>query len=383
VKFLPLLWAGLWRRRGRAILTLLSIVNAFLLLGLLNSFTSGLDNVAGESRADQLITRSKINMMEPMPVSLTQQIRAVPGVESVTPLILFPTIIENQLQGPIGLGVDVAQYFAANRELSISRDALAAMAQTRTAAIISPALAEQYGWKVGDRVPLRSALWANRDGSRTWPIDIVGIYKSTDSTSGGGGGAVILNYAYIDEGRASGKGTANWFALRTADPSRSAAVGEAIDRLFENSPYETKTSTSQQLAQDQIRQIGDIGFVVNAIVGAVFFALLFYVGAVMVQSVRERTPELAVLKALGFTDRAILILIVAESLLFCIFAAMIGLLIAYVLFPLATSAIGFPLAPQGVVLRGLVLAIALALLSGLPPALRAMRLTVVEGLAGK
>jgi putative ABC transport system permease protein len=381
VKYFPLLWSGIWRRRGRTILTLLSIVNAFLLLGLLNSFTSGIANVAAETRADSLITRSKISMLEPLPVGLTEQIRSVPGVKSVTPLILFPTSYQNQVQGPLGLGADVEQYFAANPTLVVSKDVVAAMKVKRAGAIIGPGLVERYGWKVGDHIPVKSALWANRDGSNIWAIDIVGVYKATDSTAGNN--VMVMNYDYIDEGRQTAKGTANWFALRVSDPSRAAAISTQIDRLFDNSPHETKTSTSQQLAQDQLSQIGDIGFVVNAIAGAVFFALLFYVGTVMVQSVRERTSELAVLKALGFTDRAILMLIVSEALLLCVFAAMLGLLLSSTLFSLAGNAIGFPMKAHGVILRGLLLAASLALLTGLPPAWRAMRLSVVEALAGK
>lgn len=381
MKFLPLLWAGLWRRRGRAILTLLSIVNAFMLLGILNSFTSGLDNVAAETGAEALITRSKINLLEPLPVGHAQQISAVSGVQSVTPMILFLASYQSQAQGLRGYGVYPEQFFAANRDFIVAKDALVAMEGSRTGAIIGPGLVKRYGWKVGDRVPLTSLLWRNRDGSNTWPIDIVGVYKPTDSSAGDE--TLILNYKYIDEGRTAAKGTASWFALRVSDASKAAAISAEIDRIFDNSPHETKTTTAAQMAHDQIKQIGDIGFVVNAIVGAVFFALLFYVGAVMVQSVRERTPELAVLKALGFTDRAILILIVSESLVFCVVAAMLGLLLASVLFPLAASAIGFPIEPTGVVLRGVLLAIALAVLSGLPPAIRAMRLNVVEALAGK
>ena len=381
MKFFPLVWAGLWRRRGRSILTILSIVNAFLLLGLLNSFTSGLDNVAAETRADSLITRSKISLVEPLPVGHAQQIQAVPGVRSVTPIVIFPTSYQNQFQGPLGLAVNPEQYFASNPTIKVDKAVLSAMEQKRTGAIVGPGLITRYGWKVGDRVPLNSSLWPNRDGSTTWPIDIVGLYQTTDSTAGDN--IMVLNYDYIDEGRAYSKGTANWFALRVSDPSKSVAISEAIDRIFDNSPFETKTSTAQQMAQDQIRQIGDIGFVVNAIVGAVFFALLFYVGAVMVQSVRERTPELGVLKALGFTDRGILALIASESLLLCVAAAMLGLLLATVLFPLGAAFIGFPIEPQGVFLRGLLLAVGLALLSGLPPAWRAMRLSVVDALAGR
>lgn len=381
MKFMPLLWAGVWRRRGRTMLTLLSIINAFLLLGMLESFTSGLGNVAAETAANSLMTRSRISMSEPLPIGLAGQIKTVPGVADVSPIVFFPTAYRNEVQGPMGLGVNVEQYVAANPDLNVSKDALAAMAQKRTGVLIGSALVDKYGWKVGDHVPLKSLLWANQAGVATWEFDVVGTFKSADSTVGNS--VFLINYDYVDEARLAAKGTANFFSFHIADPHAAPAIGNQIDRMFANSPHETTTSPSAKLAQEQLSQIGDIGLVVNAIAGAVFFSLLFYIGSSMVLSVRERTSELATLKAIGFSDGGVLGLIVGESLLLCLAGAFIGLGLVALLFPLAVKAIGLPIAAKGVLLLGLAIALALALLGGLPSAFRAMRLSVVDGLAGK
>lgn len=381
MKYLPLLWAGIWRRKGRTWLTLLSIINAFLLLGMLKSFTSGLDNIGGETAANSLMTRSKISMLEPLPVGLAEQIRMVPSVKGISPIVFFPTTYRNEVQGPMGLGVIPDQYFIANPQLKVSKADVAAMAQKRTGVLIGSGLVEKYGWQVGDRIPLKSMLWANRDGTSTWQFDVVGTFKPTSSTTGNS--VFLINYDYIDEGRSAAKGTASFFSFRIANPADAAVISDRVDHLFANSPHETTTSTSAKLAQEQLSQIGDVGFVVNAIAGAVFFSLLFYIGTSMVQSVRERTPELATLKAMGFSDRAVLALIVAESLLLCLFGALVGLGLVEVLFPLAVKATGIAIKAKGVVPLGVMLAVGLALLGGLPSAIRAMRLSVVDALAGK
>jgi len=258
---------------------------------------------------------------------------------------------------------------------------IAALANDRTGALVSRTIALRYGWKVGDRIPLKALQVANRDGSQTWPIDIVGIFSSKGGTLFAN--SVLLNLDYIDQGRATGGGTANVFFVRVNDPNRANQVSAAIDRLFANSVNETKTATVRQIAQDQIKQLGDIGLIINAIVGAVFFALLFSVGAIMMQSVRERTPELAVLKTLGFTDRGVLGLILSEALAFCLVSAAVGLALASLLFPVARRLIGFQVQAGPLMLAGFALAIGLALVTGLPPAVRAMRLQVVDALAGR
>ncbi len=212
-------------------------------------------------------------------------------------------------------------------------------------------------------------------------MTIVGTYSSKDPNFGAS--SLLINYAYIDEGRTTQNGTANLLMLRVADPNKAGEVSQAVDKLFANSPHETKTATQRQYAQNHLKQIGDIGFVIRAIMGAVFFALLLSVGAVMMQAVRERTPELAILKTLGFTDRGVLALVLAEALLFCLFSGALGLVLAAALFPVAKTLVGFAMQPGPVMAFGLVAAVILALLTGLPPAIRAMRLQIVDALAGR
>ena len=381
MKFLPLLWAGVWRRKGRTWLTLLSIINAFLLLGMLKSFTSGLDNIGGETNSNGLMTRSKISMIEPLPIGMAEQIRAIPGVKALSPMVFFPTSYQNTVMGPMGLAVIPDQYFIANPDLKASQAEVAAMTHKRTGVLIGSGLVDKYGWKVGDHIPLKSQLWLNRDGTSTWQFDVVGTFKPTKSTTGNS--VFLINYDYLDEARNAAKGTASFFSFRIGNPADASAISNKIDGLFANSPHETTTTTSAKLAQEQMKQIGDVGFVVNAIAGAVFFSLLFYIGTGMVQSVRERTPELGTLKAIGFSDRAVLVLIVGESLLVCLTGALIGLGLVSVLFPMAAQATGLAIKAQGVVPLGVALAVGLALLGGLPSAIRAMRLSVIDALAGK
>jgi len=381
MKFLPLVWAGLWRKPGRAILTLLSVANAFLLFGILQGFASGLDHAVAQTHADVLLTFSRVSQVEPLPLSHGEQIRAVPGVRGVTPMVPLISSYRTPTQFVPAEGIDPDQVAAVDPDLDLPKSMTDALKNTRTGALVSRNMATRFGWKVGDRVPLQAIQIANRDGSRTWPVDIVGIFPSKSGTLFAN--AMLLNFQYIDEGRASGGGTVNIFFVRVNDPNRAGQVAQAIDRVFANSANETKTATVRQVAQDQIKQLGDIGFVINAIVGAVFFALLFSVGALMMQSMRERTPELAVLKTLGFTDGGLMGLILSESLIFCLVSAAVGLGLAALLFPVARQTIGFNVQAGPLMLTGFGLAVALALISGLPPAIRAMRLEVVDALAGR
>ena len=381
MKFLNLVWAGIWRKKGRAILTLLSIVNAFLMFGLLQGFTSGIDNAVKETRADILYSYSRVSILEGLPLGHIAQIKTVKGVQAVTPLVVFTSTYRTPGNFVQALGVDPETFFVTYPALSASPAALQKMHQLRTGALMGSDLAKSQGWKVGDTVPLRSQFWPNKDGSATWPVTIAGTYVSKDPNFGAS--SLLINYDYIDQGRTSQNGTANLFILRVADPKKAGDISADVDKLFANSPHETKTATQHEYAMNQLKQIGDISLVVRAIMGAVFFALLLSVGAVMMQSVRERTNELGVLKTLGFTDQGVLTLVFTESLVFCLFCAAIGLGVAFVLFPLIKSRIGFAMQPGPAMSLGLVAAVVLALVTGLPPAIRAMRLQIVDALAGR
>ncbi len=381
MKFFPLVWAGIWRKKGRAILTLLSIVNAFLMFGLLQGFSSGIDNAIQETRADILYCFSRVSILEGLPLGHIAQVKTVKGVQAATPLVVFTSTYRTPGNFINALAIDPETFFTALPTLSASPGALDTMRRIRTGALMGSDLAKRQGWKVGDTVPLRSMYWPNRDGTPTWPVTIAGIYDSKDPNFGANN--LLINYAYIDEGRTSQNHTANLLILKVADPTKAAQVSAAVDALFANSPHETKTATQREYAMNQLKQIGDISLVVRAIMGAVFFALLLSVGAVMMQSVRERTPELAVLKTLGFTDVGLLLLVLAETLVFCLVSAAIGLGIAGALFPTIKGLIGFSMQAGPALAFGFVAAVVLALLTGLPPALRAMRLQIVDALAGR
>jgi putative ABC transport system permease protein len=304
-------------------------------------------------------------------------------VRAVAPVIIFHGGFRTMAPVNVrGFAVDPDAFVATNPDEAIPPALIEKLKTTGNGVIVPASVGAQFGLKAGDPMPLRSMLWTNRDGSAVWPLQVVGLYRSNPKDVLFGA-SLLVNYDYVDKGRRASQGTSSIYVVRVADAGRSGEVARRIDALFANSPNETKTTSEQQLLADSIKQIGDIGFVVRAIVGAIFFALLFSVAAVMMQQVRERTPELAVLKTLGFSDQGVLALILAETLILCLISAAIGLGVANLLFPLARRAIGFNVEAGAVTALGFVFAAALALIAGLPPAVRGMRLSIVDALAGR
>jgi putative ABC transport system permease protein len=378
VKYFPLIWAGIWRKRTRTVFTLLSVVVAFLLFGMLQGVDAWLSGAIEGSRVNRLYTVSRISFIEPLPMSYLAQIEAVPGVDKVAFFHWFGGYYQDPKQNIVSYPIDPARTFAVFPDWVVEKSAIERMIRQRDAAIIGAQVAKQYGWKVGDRVPLKTQIWTKKDGSNNYDFEIVGIFTGPQQN------LFLLNWDYFNEARSFGQNQIGWFALSIKDPTQATQVSRAIDALFANSPNETKTQTEKEFAAAQVKQIGDIGFMVNAIVGAVMFTLLFLTGNTMMQSVRERIPELAVLKTLGFSDGLVTALVLAESLLLCVFAALIGLGLAALIFPiLGNIGIGKISLPAVVLLSGTAVAVLLALVSGLPPAWRAKRLAVVDALAGR
>lgn len=276
--------------------------------------------------------------------------------------------------------IDASTQFAVYPKITIPHDQIAAMQRTRTGAIISAEIAAKYGWNVGDKVPLQTSIWTKKDGSDTYPVDVVGI-MDISAYNAGSFPAFYINYDYLDEARAFGNGSVLFYIVSIDDPRHGPAIAAAIDALFANSSYETTTQTEQVFAQSQIKQVGDINLIANSIVGAALFTLLFLTGNTMMQSVRERIPELAVLKTLGFSDRKVLILILLEAVFLCVGAGLIGLGLARIAFLMMGSLFG-ALSPS-VLETGLGIAILLAIVSGFPPAWRSTRINIVDALAGR
>jgi len=381
MKYFHLIWAGLWRKTARTILTMLSIIVAFLLFGLLQGVNQGFNSVVENLNVNRLYTSAKTNMVDGLPIAYWNRIKNVPGVSHVSHWTYFGGYFREAKNAIPAFATDADELFAIYKEIKIKPEYLKAMQSTRTGALVSEPLAKEYGWKVGDRVPIGTSIWTNKEGSNTWFFDIVGTFDV--SSYGAGFPSFYINYDYYDEAKAFGQGVVHYYLVGIADATQATQVSKAIDAQFENSSNETRTQTESGLAQTQMKQIGDINFIVNAIVGAVLFTLLFLTANTMMQSVRERIPELAVLKTLGFSDTKVLALVLIESFLLCLFAAAIGLALAAFVFPMLKALLGDLPMPMIVVYMGAGVALLLALISGLPPAIRAQRLNIVDALAGR
>jgi putative ABC transport system permease protein len=383
MKYFPLVWAGLWRKRARTVLTLLSVAVAFLLFGVLHGVTATIDDALELLADTRLRTANRVNMIEAMPLAYRAQIESVPGVQAVAYYSIFFGYYQERSNG-VGAGaINVEAFLEAFQEVSLPPEQRDAMLRTRTGAIAGRDLAERFGWQVGDRIPLRSSRWRRLDGGEDWTLDLVGIYDFGEGEFPAN--ELWFHYDLLDEARSEGRGTVHFYFTTIEDGDQAAATSEQIDALFLNSPMPTQTASEKEWQRAQINQIGNIDYFINAIIGAVMFTLLFLTGNTMMQSVRERIPELAVLKTYGFRDGAVVMLVCVEAMILCGAAALGGLVLARIVFPSVFSSLGapaFPL-PLAVFGTGAVIALALALISAAPPAWRVHRLSIVDALAGR
>ena len=382
MKYFPLVWVGLRRKPARTILTALSVAIALLLFGALRSVTAGFDALANGMSPRRMRVQSRASMFDSLPLGYLEQRQRVPGVINAAPLTIFPAYFQ-QLSHPIeALAIDPMRMpDVLETEAHVTKADVAALVRTRTGAFVGDVLAGEYGWKVGDRIPLTAKTWLHADGSPAWTFDIVTIYHVPRNPELAR--SVWFNYAYLDQARAVGKGTVHAYVLLLADAGRMAEVAASVDSLFANSAHPTLTRSERDWLQASLRQIGDLDFAVNAIVGAALFALLFVTANTMMQSVRERTPELAIIKTVGFSDARVLALIAAEALVICLVGGASGLALADVVFARMASRVTIPIGPMpsSVVVTGLTVALGMGVLSALAPAWRTTRLSIVDALA--
>ena len=378
MKYLLLVWSGMWRKRMRAALILLQVIIAFTLFGVLQGLDTGIKQAISKAHANRLYVLSRVSSGDLLPASLLADIERVPGVLAVTPQSGLGGIYQNPDQQIGANAVDVASFARIFPEIVIRPAELSTLISTRTGAIVGDQLAQKYGWKLGQRIPIQSPL-TQRDGSREWNLDIVGFFSVPEDPDRAN--YMIINYAYLNEAREANRDTVGGFVVQIDNPKRSASIAHDIDTLFANSAHETRTQSESELASTQIQRIGDIDFLAHAVTAAAFFALLFSTGALMMQSIRERTSELAVLKTVGFADRRVMSLILAEALLSCLLGAAIGLAIAGLLLPRARQLIGVGAVPAVVVALGFAFAVLLAFVSGAIPAWRGLRLQVATALS--
>lgn len=384
MRYAYLVWRNLWRRKTRTILTLLSVLVAFVLFGLLSALQYAFSLGADVANADRLVTIHRVSLIQPLPISYWQRIRATPGVADVTHANWFGGYYQERRNQAPQFPVEAESYLRIYPELRLPQEQREAWLANRTGAIVGRSLAEQFGWKVGDRIPIQATIWTKKDGGRVWEFDIDGIFDV--DAERGGDAYLLFHYDYFNEARAFGEDQVGWFVLRVAEEADAAAVAAAIDQQFANSPAETKTSTERAFAESFARQFGDIGLIVSGVLGAVFFTILLVAGNTMSHAVRERIPELAVLKTLGFTDGSVFALVLAESLSIVLIGGVLGMALAWVAVGGLAQAVSAYLPglfiPGEALGRALLYIVLVGLVAGLFPALQARRLTIIEALGG-
>jgi putative ABC transport system permease protein len=382
VRFIPLVLANLRRRKLRTVFTLASITVAFLLYGLLAAVKNGFEAGVELAGADRLIAIHKVSLVQPLPSSYQARIAAVPGVSLVTHSTWFGGKFQEDRNVLQTFPVEPESYLEMYPEYLAPADQKKRWLADREGLLVGRAIADRYDWKVGERVPVKSDIFARQNGSYTWEFVIDGIFDNRDPS--GDTNSMLFHYDYFDEARALGKGTIGWYIIRINDPNNATQIAAAIDGLFTNSSAETKTGTEKAFIQGFAKQTGDIGAIVTSIGIAVFFTMLLVSGNTMAQSVRERTNELAVMKTLGFSDRQVLTLVLAESLAITLIGGAIGTLGALVIVGrtgamLSQYLSAFILTGKALAV-GVLLMILLGLIAGALPALRASRLQIAEAL---
>ena len=381
MKFFNLIWSNLKRKKLRTILTLLSITVAFVLFSYLAAirmaFSMGIE-VAG---LDRLVVRHKVSIIQMLPESYEARMERIEGVEDATYGTWFGGIYQKPSNFFAQMPVNPEEFLEMFPEYLLSDEEKSTWLETRTGAVAGRQIADRFGWKIGDRIPIQATIWDKKDGSRNWEFDLVGIYegaeKGTDDTQ------FLFRQDFFHESRLYGEGEIGWYWVRVSEPERAAEIAQAIDLEFANSPAETKAEPEGAFVQGFAEQVGNVGLILTAILTAVFFTILLVAGNTMAQAVRERLEELGVLKALGFTNRNVRRLVLAESCLIAVLGGGLGLVLGWLLVSQGDPTGGalpiffFPISD---LLVGIVLVFFLGLVAGFLPALQAQRLQISEAL---
>jgi len=386
VKYFHLLWTALFRRKTRTLFTLLSVVAAFLLFGLLNSVRTAFANVGGDvAGVDRLVTMSKLSFTVSLPKSLLPRIQTVPGVAAVSYANWFGGFYQDPKNSFPNEAV-AENFLDLFPEFVLPDEQREAFRRTRSGAVIGASLARRFHWKIGDKIPLQATAFPQKNGSNTWTFDLVGIFHGRDPQTQEG--ILFFHWDYFNEATQFGGGNSvGWYEVKLADRKQADPVAQRIDALSFDSDHETKTQTEQSVTAALVSQFADIGLIVGAIMGAVFFTLVLLTGNTMAQAVRERIPELAVLKTIGFSNVSILVLVLGEAVLMLFLGGATGMALASVIVDIVRQKLGssIPLASLAgsTWLLGVAFMVAIGLIVGALPALRGMRLRIVEALAGR
>lgn len=385
MKYLPLIWSNLMRKKLRTVLTLLSIFVAFFLFGILSvikeAFTAGV-SMAG---ADRLMVRHKVSLIQMLPVSYKDRIANVPGVSAVTHATWFGGIYKDPKNMIGTFPVDPDSYFDMFPEMTITPEVMKAWKEKRNGAVVGVAsmkrFAESDGWKIGSVIPFTTPIWGAPKGANQWEFEIVGTYDLKEKKGDNTG--FFFHYDYFDEGREQMKGEVGWYSVRVQNPEEAPAIAAKIDALFANSPAETKAETEAAAMQGFASQIGDIGAILIGVLSAVFFTILLVAGNTMGLAVRERTQEIGALKAIGFTHQHVLFMVLAESSVIAMLGGALGLGAAW-LVTLGGSPVPQMLPifvlPDKDIIIGICAILCLGAIAGALPAMQAMRLRIADAL---
>lgn len=380
MKFIGLVFSNFKRHKTRTILTILSIAVAFVLFSYLVAVRHAFQMGVSLAGANRLITQHRMSLIMQLPQSYESRIEQIEGVADATKASWFGGIYIDERNMFPQISVQPQEFLATYPEFVVSPAQKEAWLRIRTGAVAGRKLADKFKWKVGDKIPIQATFNQPRSGN-TWTFDLVGIYdganKETDTTQ------FFFRHDYLDENRLFGEGETGWYYIRVKDPAHAESIAKQIDALFANSPAETKTDTEKAFIRGFAKQMGDIGAIVTAILSAVFFTILLVAGNTMAQAVRERTAELGVLKAIGFSDAQVLLFVLAESVLIAVIGGAIGLGLGW----LAVSqgdpsggAMPVFLFPADAFLVAVLLILGLGLVTGAAPGIQALRLNPVDAL---
>jgi putative ABC transport system permease protein len=384
MKFLPLIWRNLGRRKIRTIFTLLSVFVAFVLFGILMAIRVAFSGTITLSGAERIVMIDKISLINPIPLSYQQRIRSVEGVRDITHANWFGGIYQDQKNFFANMAVDPESWLRIYPEVAMPEDQKKAWLADRTGAVVGVDTAKRFGWKIGDRVPLQGVIYRRPDGA-PWEFTIRGIYQSPEK--GFDNSQFFFHYNYMNEtlrDQAYGHDQVGWYVIKVADPAQSEPLALKLDSMFANSPSETKTATEKAFVAGFAKQIGDIGQIMVWIATAVLFTILLVSANTMAQAIRERTNELGVLKTLGFSDGRILALVLAESCLVAFLGGAVGLGLSWLVVSYAgdpTHGMIPPLyLPKSDLALGIAIVLTLGVATGLVPAMQASRLKIVDAL---
>jgi putative ABC transport system permease protein len=380
MKFRGIIFANLFRKKVRLILTIGSFTIALVLFGFLATVKTAFSQGVEMAGADRLIVVNRISIIQPLPLKYRDRILRIPGVKSITHDNWFGGIYQDEKNFFPQFVIDVENQRKVFPELAVPDDQWQAFVRDRQGAIAGEDLIKRFGWKIGDRIPIKSTIFG---GSNTWEFNLVGVYHVTRPQDPKN--QFWFQWDYFQESLPDRiKGNAGWYVLRIENPDDAVRISKAIDDQFANSPFETRTATESSFAAGWAKQLGNIEFLIISIGTIVFFTLLLVTGNTMAIAVRERTAELAIFKAVGFSGRFIMFIVMAESLVVAIVGGVLGLGLAKLFTILMGDPTGgwlpyFHLHGRAMLL-GFGLAVLVGAVSGLLPAIGAMRLRVVDAM---